>query len=387
MERNSNSGGAASRIARVLRSVGASSEGLSSFFKTVASVSISLGAYYLVCYIILNNISLPVSIGTAATLLVALGFTAAVIVGIALMYTLVAMLVISRSLGEIYFIGIWTTSRGVINPSKKRQLVWLLLTLSLPQTTGCLLLQAHFFPYQSPWEHTDTVSFMANYLAIPLIFGFGKMVVSHGLKPQGHSYDVWRAIKLFLSLSWGALFINVVALISTVMFIAILGLSGLVKNQADFWAASLFFVATTTTIFFVRLNISFIKGDVRRSVGGSVLLPQEAFASSGGYAVAIFVAVSLFPSIASGVGRSSLALLGIGGGLPRVIYAPIDGADSLPAPIVDSCDEKSKKCKSKVVTLLLNAGSVTIVLLKDEIFSLNTEHDSVAWPLNRGGKK
>jgi len=371
-----------SKLSRFFRSLGTSSDSVSSFFKLIVTLSIALGAYYLGCYIVLNDVALPVNFAATATLLIALGFTAALIVAVVTFYTLMGLITTSKLFGESLITIACTTRQGVIAPTLLRQIWQLFVVFTLPQLVIYLLMG------EQKWTTIDTLFLSFVVLVVPLVYGLSKAHIYIKSVKRSHSGLPASFLGCTCQISFSIIFMNVLAAVSATFLILILDRRGLLPSPSNFWMTAIFFVLISNLALIARMQPGFVDKIVRNDRKGRIIIPERAYRTFGRYVLACFIFVSLAPPLAAEVGRSTLTLLGIGGGVPRIIYAPAEGKGSLPAPLIDKCEASSKSCTSKEVELLLDSGeTATVRLHKDkdtELFRLHTEESSMGWSKQQG---
>lgn len=366
-----------SKLAHFFRSLGTSSDSVSSFFKLIVSISIGLGAYYLGCYIVLNGVALPVNLAATATLLIALGFTAALIVTVITFYTLLGLITTSKLFGESLITIACATRWGIIAPTLLRQIWQLFVVFTLPQLVIYLLME------ERTWTIVDTLSVIFVVVAVPVIYSLSKTYTYiKSVRRSRPNFDV-SFLGCASQIAFSIILMNLLAAVSAAFLILILDLRGLLPALSNFWMVAIFFVVISNLTLIARMQPAFVDQPVRSDREGRIIVPEKAYRTFGRYVVGFFIVVSLAPPLAAEVGRSTLTLLGIGGGLPLVIYAPAEGKGALPWPLVDKCEASSKSCASKEVELLLDAGETATVRLHSgndtKLFRLYTGESSIGW--------
>ncbi|WP_250633638.1 hypothetical protein [Pinirhizobacter soli] len=359
------------RLARALESA-------ASLQKIGLSLALFMSAYFLICYIASNDLVMPTSVMAAASLYLAIGVTSLVLVGFIAAYVVGGTIAARKLLGPNFELFLLTSRDGLISSKASVQCRKLALCFVGPQ----LILAALFFVGQNAALSQGYLA-AVGLLLIPGLFALDATTLRTAMCVPGSSLR-WNSRAARTLRLWGAiLLLNGLVVLSGLLFLLLLNLRGLLRDYESYIFASVLFVTVNTIAIMSDLKANGLGTD-----GSTGRWSADATISSNAVlAIFMMAIICLLPTLANQVAGSALRLLGMGGGAPRIIYAPIKGKGALPKSLVATCDNASETCESKPLSLWLDAGDQLFVSLPRDprhiIYRVFCGESALAWTRDR----
>jgi hypothetical protein len=363
--------GPLSRLTQALESV-------ASLQKVGVFLALFMSAYFLICYIASNDLVMPTSVMATASLYLAIGAMCLVLVGFIAAYVVGGTITARKILGPNFELFLLTSRNGVISSRASVQVRKLMLCFVGPQT----ILAALFFvgANAATWQIYVAV---VGVLLVVVFFAGDATSSSKAMYVQGAPRRRNSRVVRALHLSGAILFLNVLVVLSGLLFLFLLSLRGVLKDGESFIFAVALFITINTIAVMSDLKTSDLLAD--SSKGRRT--PDVIVSSNAILAMLMMAVICLLPTFANQVAASALRLLGMGGGAPRVLYAPIKGKGALPKALIASCDQASETCESKMLNLWLDAADHVFVSLAGDpqrrIYRVFSSESAMVWKRER----